>query len=77
MTEEEARKKWCPHSFAAQPVVNEYGAEIQCAGPWMCRASECMAWRQEMQVVPLAGQPAREWPEEPTGHGYCGLAGKP
>ena len=71
-TEEDARTKWCPYSFAAQPVVNEYGAEVQCAGPWMCRGSECMAWRwvlTEKRHAPLGVQERVE--------GYCGLSGSP
>lgn len=47
LTELDARKKFCPFSFTAVPVVNEYGAEIQCSGPWTCKGSECMAWRAD------------------------------
>lgn len=82
LTEDEARKKWCPQSFAAIPVINEYGAEVQCSGPWVCKASECMAWRwfthqreKDGQIWSPTGPYSATGTKEHTG--YCGLAGAP
>lgn len=69
MTEEEAKKKWCP--FAR---LGEVGATYNRCGfhaGLNCIASDCMAWVFEYS--------------KPTGTthggkiigGYCGLAGKP
>jgi hypothetical protein len=63
MTEDEARKKWCPHvrfSQWAEGIINNRG---DLNGKHDCLASKCMAWR---------------WCAEGyTPSGYCGLAGKP
>ena len=45
MTEEEARKKWCPASFAIPEQRSPSGDAGREGGPWMCVASKCMAWR--------------------------------
>lgn len=71
MTEDEARKKWCPmvrtgltagmavnhHTFdtARDPELRTQGV----AEETRCRASDCMMWRRY----------------KVAGHGYCGLAG--
>ena len=69
MTEEEAKKKWCPesrHSFDEQtgPGWNT-GESHNCIG------SRCMAWRW-IPSVNTAGRPVHG-----SGNGFCGLAGKP
>lgn len=87
-TEEEARKsrccgpKGCGRSeYAATEVeVNtdettfrDFKTTVHFTQHW-CIASECMAWRPEVQDQsdsPFGGQ------ETPTGRGYCGLAGRP
>jgi hypothetical protein len=45
MTEEDARRKWCPASFAIPEQRLPNGDGGREAGPWMCIASGCMAWR--------------------------------
>ena len=71
MTEDEARKRWCPQTARPVPV---YATTITGSGASefqlitgldsrnRCIASACMAWRWHRGV--------------PAG-GYCGLAGKP
>lgn len=71
MTEDEARKKWCPQARVwdtqaeglAAPTHNR--VEIDFNSWWSppsasCVASACMAWRTTSSQ-----------------HGYCGLAGRP
>ena len=69
MTEEEAKKKWCP--FARQMVsIDQLENPVAIASANRfhkdkiagCLASRCMAWR---------------WRDDVTTDGYCGLAGKP
>lgn len=67
MTEDEAKKKWCPMvrtGLTAGMAVNQH-----CNGDvdseTRCIASTCMMWRWEY------GASAR-----PNDHGWCGLAGK-
>jgi hypothetical protein len=64
MTEEEAKKKWCPmvriaHENVVANRTDGYGDnnfhKLQC-----CIASDCMMWRLNIQP-----------------YGYCGLGGKP
>lgn len=56
MTEEEAKKKWCPHArfkFSALsdcPASNRDDGSDGCKNPFLrsgtrCLGSECMAWR--------------------------------
>lgn len=67
MTEDEARKKWCPQARVAtrgeDAAVNRWAVFGSGFGPshgTTCIASECMAWRSTSSQ-----------------HGYCGLAGRP
>ncbi len=82
MTEEEAKKKWCPmarvhivenedyyhNRTATGPAVNKGTAKANCI------ASACMMWRWEGREAP-AGSVFEN--EKSTVYGYCGLAGKP
>ena len=76
MTEEEARKKWCPHgrvrsSSSAYNRSENYAVD----GPSKCIASDCMAWRwvKDPLIAFVAnGKPVPDYKGE---HGYCGLAG--
>jgi hypothetical protein len=82
MTEEEAKTKWCPmvrnmpidpRSFAASPDP------LAC-----CIGSACMMWRGQHAPV---GRPLEPWERAAeaeqasemlkSGHGYCGLGGRP
>ncbi len=73
MTEERARKKWCPMKrlfvtadFAAGAAVNFEHDAVPSDGT--CIASQCMMWRFGGALVKGEG----------TEHlGYCGLAGNP
>lgn len=70
MTEDEAKKRWCPFvrtGLTAGMSVNRHVADAPGAndGVWhetRCLASGCMAWRKDAPV-------ARSM------DGYCGLAG--
>lgn len=91
MTEEEAKKKWCPHArvdsgFAGSGVVNRYPKrDGRCRDVSMqeamlnetvnCIGSQCMAWRWLEKFVAVPG--GHFIPEENPTTGYCGLAGKP
>ena len=71
MTEDEAKKLWCPMARSVGNGENRtlFGsADSSC----FCLASGCMAWRfDELPHLNLKGAPALEI------HGYCGLAGRP
>ena len=60
ITEKEANKRVCP-------LVSSSGQ------PYVCEASNCMAWRWEIEMY--AGPDS--YMSEPGPKGYCGLAGKP
>lgn len=81
MTEDEAKKKWCPMIKIAPetegfyPLTNRAKAihkGDELIGTVTCIASECMAWRNTGLVYDC---------DEPTKiierRGHCGLAGKP
>jgi hypothetical protein len=62
MTEQEAKKKWCP--FVMEGLDEDpYSANRDINGKpmmGMCVGNDCMAWRWKNKI-----------------HGYCGLAGIP
>lgn len=80
ISEEEARKKWCPHARVweqhgecgggtnrhAGVKKGQDGKPRILRGNAMCIASECMAWRRSH-----FDEAALQWT------GYCGLAGAP
>ena len=90
ITETEAKTKWCPNTFGAMAAQNEYGAPIRDAGPYLCVASACMAWRWKYKkgdLIPTLtkiGWTAQNGETSEVTYrvaeeeeGYCGLAGKP
>lgn len=89
MTEEEAKKKWCPFA-RSQPLANDPdssynryddGRETEPAFPFSshCIASRCMAWREERPAETRMQQFYGEEAKSITipAEGHCGLAGKP
>lgn len=63
MTEEAAKKKWCPQAIqSSNREVFNRGDKGEIHGACLCLASECMMWR---------------WNTEMKGFGHCGLGGKP
>ena len=66
MTEDEAKRKWCPMvRFAGAQVA--FNRDTQTPEyVTRCIGSECMMWR-ETSAPPITGK----------FHGYCGLGGKP
>lgn len=69
MTEDEARKKWCPMSrtqFPPHASTGNRNFDGTLTKTDNCVGSACMMWR----LVP------RIYTQDPQ-HGYCGLAGKP
>ena len=87
MTEEQAKKKWCPmvrfHVVGGNVWSNEYGDGEPSQDSTKCIASECMMWRE---IRTSSGYKFSEPNEdgmvtclegpEIIG-GYCGLGGKP
>jgi len=86
MTEEEAKKKWCP--MAKVMNINGGGGgnrwdgaasnkNKDAIGPVgaTCVASDCMAWRWYDHVKFDASGTSQGRPDDCPG--YCGLAGKP
>jgi hypothetical protein len=71
VTEEEARRKWCPfvrdyYDWENKVVAVNRGTAIDDR----CWASDCMAWRWGLDVWDSAVDERRR-------SGYCGLAAKP
>jgi len=83
MTEDEAKKRWCPMRCVAGAGSdgcidnrgNVDGRDVHANSSRDCLGSGCMAWRwNEMGVVEENGKGKRvpvQWED-----GYCGLAGK-
>ena len=72
MTEDEARKKWCPFAriHGGYASFNRSKIRLENIPQSLCIASDCMMWRW--------GDIKYEGPTgEGIQHGYCGLAGKP
>jgi hypothetical protein len=76
MTEEEAKRKWCPFARTADAEVAGYnrtgvlGANLDDV---KCLGSDCMAWRwmpRPLETMPSDGSKIEPW-------GYCGLVAKP
>ncbi len=73
MTEEEAKKKWCPmvrHGDSARNRTYNEGAMLQA---FACIASDCMMWRCYQRGAMVNGK----YDETYSVRGYCGLGGKP
>lgn len=75
MTEEEARKKWCPHVRFAMHEGDGAGAANRADvgfKDWnTCLGSDCMAWRKMLVgpfywMVELDGKPEVRWAWDPT-----------
>jgi hypothetical protein len=71
MTEEEAKKKWCPmirgfHMGTFKRHITEKTASN-------CIASECMMWRWKTFIE---ASDKEKWGEKKDFNGYCGLGGK-
>ena len=65
MTENEARKKWCPFvRYGNEAGCNRNSMPDGCDSPVHCIASDCACWVDNMEVL---GEPEYE----PGGH--CGL----
>lgn len=86
-TEEEAKTKTCPQTFAV-PADRDpaTGIGIAQGGPWNCIGSACMAWRwwdaAEHSRAYYIENTRNRAPSELSGpiesrRGYCGLAGSP
>lgn len=71
LTEAEAKTKWCQESFGVPEVRDGNGNGIREGGPWVCMASECMAWRWMPAFQHRDGTTTQE------ATGYCGKAGTP
>ncbi len=74
MTEDEAKKKWCPHATDHNRIVTGGKQDLVKDGPgkgvgWnCCIASDCMMWRLEREDY---GDNYGD--NIPVNRGYCGL----
>jgi hypothetical protein len=64
MTEDEAKKKWCPMTRNIQVMGMNRNTIDYSDYKSNCLASECMMWRWVIKEG------------YPNGRGYCGLGGK-
>lgn len=75
MTEDEAKKKWCPYTSMTtlDTPVDQCGRQKNCIG------SACMMWRPYVRAVEQSrAVGVVDKVSFTTEHGgYCGLAGKP
>jgi hypothetical protein len=72
MTENEAKKKWCPiarHTMDTEGVFHTTNGEVS-SGFQTCIASDCMMWRG---ILTRDEAENGFYPKD----GYCGLGGKP
>ena len=75
MTDEEAKKKWCP---MARVFIDDYRNYQKTSGAsgygrQYCIASDCMMWRCYQRGTMVNGKYDETYPVR----GYCGLGGKP
>lgn len=76
MTEEEARKHWCPFSrLSGGNSAFNRGLDGKTYDETNCIASECMAWRVNHEI--FTGVAGTDIQRHQNSGGYCGLAGKP
>jgi len=80
-TEEEARKKWCPHKANEAACFFVSGNEESLTeNPDCCIASDCMMWEWEGMEEWALRNVQKKWKPGDTTLprlGYCGLGGKP
>ena len=90
ITEDEAKKKWCPHvrhsdSETDSVAVNRFGRHaIDPERSWnSCIGSACMAWRWKDLPPVIASDDLQSIPvselemRTKARRGYCGLSGRP
>lgn len=79
LTEEEAKKRWCPHVIASHTDPRgKFGAEG--AYGHACIGSACMAWRKQESAAfahHAEAQFQRTGARLESTEGFCGLAGRP
>lgn len=87
MTEEEAKKKWCPmtrfhRGYDGDVYTNKISGSAKEDDCTLCVASDCMLWQEEKVIKGF--KPIYDSNENLCGYnaeteviGYCGLGGKP
>jgi len=75
MTEDEARKKWCPMvRWTSHDGDNRYAEPFENRGAnCMCIASECMMWKTQRELIGGNEVDGFRYKE----YSYCGLTYKP